>query len=238
MSRYRFNPPPNWPPLPTQNWKPPKGWTPPSEWGPVPDGWQLWVPVKRSVWAHPGMITGYVVIGVILVLMSSALDSGTSEPSADPKPAATATKTKEKPPKVSKSKKPMAQLRGNITDALGEGNREDVDRLGEVSKTDGVIVVKWAIDDNLTENMIKTGVRMDVQDILKAVKDTSDVPYKEVMVVGSFSMQDEYGNVSEDPVLRLGFSRSVISKIDFDNVDPDNLPGLADGVAFVHPEFR
>jgi hypothetical protein len=38
----RFNPPPNWPPLPP-GWTPPTGWTPHPSWPPPPDGWQLWI---------------------------------------------------------------------------------------------------------------------------------------------------------------------------------------------------
>lgn len=67
MQQYRFNPPPTWPPPPTVNWRPRPGWTPPTEWGPVPDGWQLWVPVKRSIWAHPLMIVAYVLVPLFLI---------------------------------------------------------------------------------------------------------------------------------------------------------------------------
>lgn len=40
---YRFNPPPNWPPLPSADWTPPPGWAPHPSWGPAPQGWSLWV---------------------------------------------------------------------------------------------------------------------------------------------------------------------------------------------------
>lgn len=46
----RFNPPPNWPPVP-QGWTPPAGWRPPTEWGEPPYGWQLWVPAEHTT--HP-----------------------------------------------------------------------------------------------------------------------------------------------------------------------------------------
>lgn len=38
----RFNPPPNWPALPT-GFTPPPGWQPDPHWGDVPYGWPLWV---------------------------------------------------------------------------------------------------------------------------------------------------------------------------------------------------
>ena len=42
---YRFNPPPNWPPLPA-GWTPGQGWQPPADWPTPPQSWQLWVPVE------------------------------------------------------------------------------------------------------------------------------------------------------------------------------------------------
>jgi hypothetical protein len=39
--RYRFQPPPNWPPAP-DGWRPPRGWVPPPTLPKAPDGWQFW----------------------------------------------------------------------------------------------------------------------------------------------------------------------------------------------------
>ncbi|MDF0528936.1 hypothetical protein P0W64_22070 [Tsukamurella sp. 8F] len=38
----RFNPPPNWPPVP-KGWRPEPGWQPDPSWPDPPAGWQLWV---------------------------------------------------------------------------------------------------------------------------------------------------------------------------------------------------
>jgi hypothetical protein len=38
----QINPPPGWPPTPT-DWTPPPGWQPDPSWPPPPPGWQLWV---------------------------------------------------------------------------------------------------------------------------------------------------------------------------------------------------
>jgi 5-methylcytosine-specific restriction endonuclease McrA len=44
MTRWQFNPPPNWPPPPA-SWSPPPGWQPDPSWPPAPPGWQLWIQV-------------------------------------------------------------------------------------------------------------------------------------------------------------------------------------------------
>jgi hypothetical protein len=38
----RFNPPPDWPPVP-RGWKPPRTWRPDPAWPSPPDGWSLWL---------------------------------------------------------------------------------------------------------------------------------------------------------------------------------------------------
>lgn len=38
-----FNPPPDWPEPPHEEWTPPSGWRPRWQWGAVPAGWRTWV---------------------------------------------------------------------------------------------------------------------------------------------------------------------------------------------------
>ncbi|GAA1490599.1 hypothetical protein [Brachybacterium sacelli] len=42
----QFNPPPNWPEPPREDWVPPADFRPHSSWGRVPAGWRLWLPEK------------------------------------------------------------------------------------------------------------------------------------------------------------------------------------------------
>jgi hypothetical protein len=61
----RFNPPPNWPPVPP-GWTPPAGWQPDPSWPPPPPGWQLWVP-EGSSRRKTGLIVGGLVAVLLLV---------------------------------------------------------------------------------------------------------------------------------------------------------------------------
>ena len=40
--RYRFQPPPNWPPPVPPEWRPPPLWTPPPTLPKAPEGWSFW----------------------------------------------------------------------------------------------------------------------------------------------------------------------------------------------------
>lgn len=59
----RFNPPPNWPPVPP-GWTPPAGWHPDPSWPPPPTGWPLWVPDR-----NPGRRTAVILGAVVAVLL-------------------------------------------------------------------------------------------------------------------------------------------------------------------------
>lgn len=59
----RFNPPPNWPPVPP-GWTPPAGWHPDPSWPPPPAGWPLWVPER-----NPGRRTAVILGAVVAVLL-------------------------------------------------------------------------------------------------------------------------------------------------------------------------
>lgn len=202
--------------------------------------WPRWA--KITFWTIVGLTVFFIVIGALAgdPETTATEDTSASTPTAEAsqKPTTEPTRKVAAPAKPAAKPKPaIVQLRERIGEALGDSNREGVQRVSDVSNSGGVVVVKWAINDNLTNGMIKTGAGMDVGKILKAARE-SGFSFKEIVVVGSFSMQDQYGNASESPVFRLGYSRSVVDKINYDAVDPKGLPGLADGVSFVHPAFQ
>ncbi len=109
-------------------------------------------------------------------------------------------------------------------------------RVSEIQIEDQTIYVCFSINDNLTEGFIKTGAKMDVEDILKSVQ-KSGYNYSEVTVVGTFSMQDKFGNSSEDKVLQASYKRSTVDRINWAGFLTDNMYAVADDV-WLHPAFR
>ena len=123
-----------------------------------------------------------------------------------------------------------------IEKQLGSSNR-DVPRVQDVYYGEGTIAVAWAINDNLTENLLRFGARSDVLDILQAVK-ASGLPFDVVNVAGTFSMMDVYGNTEESTVVQLRFTRATFDKLNLDNILlVDTIYQAADS-AGIHPEFR
>lgn len=148
----------------------------------------------------------------------------TDEPSIDETPAETL--------------EPHAAFEMAVEKELGKGNRE-VSRIAELEfdkPNEGAIFVKWAINDNLTENLIKYGAKMDAVRILKALAD-SQIDYTYITLSGTFSLVDQFGNSEEKNVVYLVFNKSTVDRINWDNFLTDNIYKIADQ-ANIHVLFR
>lgn len=153
------------------------------------------------------------------------LPSDTPFPTDTPGPTSTPTNTPE----------PEVYLRRQIEDALGSSNRE-VDRLVDFEIVTDVLVVRWAINDNLSEDLIKGGAKLDIVDILESIDD-SGIDYSEVQLKGMFPLVDEFGNSTEVPVVEVSYLSDTVDKINWDNFLFENVYEIADRVIIV-PAFR
>lgn len=98
------------------------------------------------------------------------------------------------------------------------------------------VTAAFAIGDNFTEGMIKSGARYKTIEILEY----ADVAYPNaasVTVQGSFPMQDAYGNTSTSVVINITYLRSTLDKINFSGIDKDNIWELRDS-GTVAPAFQ
>lgn len=104
-----------------------------------------------------------------------------------------------------------------ISEVLGDSNR-DAQRLTKVSFVLDTVLVEWSINDSLTGDMIRTSARIDATKMLEVIHST--VPeYGLVSLIGSFSMQDAGGNVSEMPVMWLQIDKAAMDTINWQDED-------------------
>ncbi len=75
----------------------------------------------------------------------------------------------------------------------------------------GVINIEWAINDSFWVNDTARGEAVEV---LKAVH-ASGLQTDLVNLVGTFSMIDQFGNKSEDPVVWLTYSLATVQQINW-----------------------
>ena len=130
---------------------------------------------------------------------------------------------------------PPDTFRTRIEEALRTSNR-DVQRVSEARLQGQRLFVQWAINDNLTANMVRGGARIDIRDILEVIADGSE-PYTSVFLRGTFAMVDRLGNASESPVVEATYTKETIDRINLENFLTDNVYVIAEDTD-LHPEFR
>lgn len=133
---------------------------------------------------------------------------------------------------------PEQELRDELLDTLGSSNRDDVERISDVTiGPEGFVLVTWAINEALTEGLTKDNARREATNILQAIRE-GDVPYTEVTLEGTYALVDQLGNASEERVVLARYPADIVNRINFDNFDFKNVFEVAEGQAFVHPAFR
>lgn len=86
-------------------------------------------------------------------------------------------------------------------------------------------LIKFKGSENLTNKMTVRGMYLDIYNILKGIQKDIDV---NVDFNVTYPLQDTYGNVSEDIVIKATFKKKTIKKINFSNANYKNIPRIAD----------
>jgi hypothetical protein len=129
----------------------------------------------------------------------------------------------------------MEKLRRSFEHKLSDSNRGVV-RVSDVSMSLDVLNIKWAINDNLTDEMFKGGAMLDIADILKVING-SGVDYYLVNLEGTFALIDKLGNTSEETVIWATYPVETVSKINWDNFLFKDVYNIASTHKF-HPAFE
>jgi tetratricopeptide (TPR) repeat protein len=173
-----------------------------------------------------------IVVSLCLVCLVAAIAINTPAPSQSTAPTLQANNT---------SLEPIEQLKILVADALGTSNRE-VPRLSDVSwdSSRSEIAVTFAAQDNLSEDMIKRGVQMDIVNILRTIQTSNtSLQYKSIVAVATFSLVDVYGNSKESNIVIATYTRENLNKINWDNFLTDDIYLIANQDSlFIHPAAR
>jgi len=190
----------------------------------------------RKLWTR-GCLGKVVVLGMFCMgLLVSCMIMTMFLPSPENTPGAATVTTTKKLPTATTTLTAETTICRAVSAALSQSNR-GLRRLPFCERdVDNHIVIRWTINDNLTENMIKTGAQLDLVRVLKAVA-KSGQPFISVYAEGSFAMVDQYGAKTETIVVRAFFERATVDKINFDNFNADNIYVIADS-GNVHRAFQ
>ena len=125
-----------------------------------------------------------------------------------------------------------ARLRHDIESSLSRSNRS-VRRVSSIGVSDGSVSVAFAVDDNLTQNMIRSGIRRDIVKILKAAQ-KSGYDFTVIKIEGSFPLVDKFGTSTESAVVRAVWSRATVDRINWPSFLREDVYDIADS-SWLHP---
>lgn len=126
---------------------------------------------------------------------------------------------------------PKNVLYENINQVLGTDDRQ-LPRLTKISYSApeaGDITITWAINDDVLQNSTEVNAQIDAVNILKALKNNK-TRFIYVILIGTISMQDKSGNVVEIQAMSLGFNKSKLDKIHWEDFQPSDIYDIADVV--------
>lgn len=112
-------------------------------------------------------------------------------------------------------------LKKEIIKVVGEENLETFNYVPD----NNFALIKFKGSENLSSKMTVKGMYMDISNVLKEIQKNIDV---NVDFNVTYPLQDSYGNISEDIVIKASFNNETIKEINFDNFDYNNLPSIAD----------
>jgi hypothetical protein len=93
-----------------------------------------------------------------------------------------------------------------------------------------------AFDENLTNGMTFDGAKIDLQRVLKALRDSQHT-FKSVRIIGTLGLVDKFGKMSEDTVVEAIYNWDTAQQINWDNFQFDNVFDIADS-KWVHPALK
>lgn len=170
-------------------------------------------------------------------------DDKDATPAATSPTKASATPTEKASPKPKKKvATPEQKVRKAIKETLGKSNR-DVKRLESLVYNDdaglGAIVIRWAINDNLTEGLTKKSAKLDIAEMLEEIQGLQEdgLNVEQVTFSGTFPLVDKFGDTKELKVVNATYSGATVRKINFDNFLNKNVYEIADE-ATIHPAFE
>ena len=96
--------------------------------------------------------------------------------------------------------------------------------------------VEFAISEHTFQGTTNRTARKDIVALLEAIFKSS-LDYDGVNILGSYSLEDLYGNSNERIVVRLFYEKDNLSRIQWDNFDSENVYEISDDQA-IHKSFR
>lgn len=109
--------------------------------------------------------------------------------------------------------------------------------IEDINLEEDELYIEYKAAENLTNNLTKRGIMIDASELMEALTPVLDENINIVNFSSSLPLIDQYGNITQDKVGLITFSRSEWEKINWDNFITDNIESVAD-YFWIHPAIN
>ena len=113
-----------------------------------------------------------------------------------------------------------------VYDTIGKKSNTKKVRIHKVEIYGDVANVWLNANENLSTDLTKKGMWKDTFKLIEKAADIAEIEL--FQIVWMYDFVDKFGNASEGKIMSLDFPRETIDKINFDNVDYNQAPDIAD----------
>ncbi|MBS4195391.1 hypothetical protein [Lederbergia citri] len=164
---------------------------------------------------------------VIVVFLAIGVIGNIVDPSeAEEKPSTSETKSKETKADKPKELTLEEKIESAVDDTLGAKTNTKEKRIDKIEVYTDVVNVWMNADENLSANMTKKGMWRDTFKTLEELAKLDEV--NRYQFVWMLPLTDKLGNSENGKVMSLDFPREIFSEINFDNVDYNKAPDIAE----------
>lgn len=185
-------------------------------------------PKKKRTWL-------WIIGGLVLLSVIGGAFSGDEQASQSQSPKPT-----ESSPDMSRLT--VESVTKIVNDKLGRVNRDAIERVANVQvgpyQNDAAsVVITFAADDNLKSSWVVDGALNDVGKVARELRDRYPTLGR-VKMIATMPFKDKYGNVSEEPVVRVAYTAATLKRMQFDNLSGRDFLEVADEEHWVHPSLQ
>ena len=119
-----------------------------------------------------------------------------------------------------------AKIENVVYDTLGKKSNAKKDRIHKVEIYGDVANVWLNANENLSTDLTKKGMWKDTVKLIEKAAYIAEIEL--FQIVWMYDFTDKYGNASEGKIMSLDFPRETIDKINFESVDYNQAPDIAD----------
>ena len=171
--------------------------------------------------------TALIIISIAVMFATAPfIEVDDENEGKDEKAAAIVDEEKTTAEEVEKELTVDAKIENVVYDTLGKKSNTKKDRIHKVEIYGDVANVWLNANENLSTDLTKKGMWKDTVKLIEKAADIAEIEL--FQIVWMYDFTDKFGNASEGKIMSLDFPRETIDKINFDNVDYNRAPDIAD----------